>query len=155
MLFLHHINTGPLCLINFVTKKSLFSCNIGCFAPICHTATIYTGRIIQPLSKIKTLTMVKVFTNTRRLQDRIPTTTRTRKGRLGMSQGTMIREPEYGGGAHPKYWSCTEKTFLKKNCSPSHLGLFLYIYILWFQVTVETGFLLMDVYIFFFKILKF
>ena len=26
--------------------------------------------------------------------------------RLGMSQGTMIREPKYGGGAHPKYRSC-------------------------------------------------
>ena len=26
--------------------------------------------------------------------------------RLGMSQGTMIREPKYGGGAHPKYGSC-------------------------------------------------
>ena len=28
------------------------------------------------------------------------------KGRLGMSQGTMNREPKYGGGAHPKYGSC-------------------------------------------------
>ena len=26
--------------------------------------------------------------------------------RLGMSQGTMNREPKYGGGAHPKYGSC-------------------------------------------------
>jgi hypothetical protein len=26
--------------------------------------------------------------------------------RLGLSQGIMIREQEYGGGAHPKYRSC-------------------------------------------------
>ncbi len=39
--------------------------------------------------------------------------TRTERGkgvrepqRLGMSQGTMNREPKYGGGTHPKYGSC-------------------------------------------------
>ncbi len=39
--------------------------------------------------------------------------TRTERGkgvrepkRLGMSQGTMNRDPKYGGGAHPKYGSC-------------------------------------------------
>ena len=44
--------------------------------------------------------------------------------RLGMSQGTMIREPRYGGGAHPKYRSSTEEAFLNSFFSPPSHGSF-------------------------------
>ena len=41
-----------------------------------------------------------------------------------MSQGTMIREPKYGGGAHPKYRSCRvlvsqiPRTEVWRGCTP-------------------------------------
>ncbi len=51
--------------------------------------------------------MVKVFANTMRLPGSNPSHDKNEKRkerrRLGMSQGTMVREPRYGGGAHPKY----------------------------------------------------
>ena len=41
-----------------------------------------------------------------------------------MSQDTMIREPKYGGGAHPKYGSCRvlvsqiPRTEVWRGCTP-------------------------------------
>ena len=53
-----------------------------------------------------------------------------RKGRCGMSQGTVIREPRYGGGAHPKYRSCKvlvsliPRTEVWRGCTPEVLKLY-------------------------------
>ena len=50
--------------------------------------------------------------------------------RLGLSQGTMIWEPRYGGGAHPKYRSCRvlvsqiPRTEVWRGCTPEVLKLY-------------------------------
>ena len=98
------------------------------FAPIRHIYYIYKTSYTNPCLRQKRL-MVKVLSTLLCLPGSKPrhrTTkearhskkekyTRAERGtggrvrepqRLGMSQGTMIREPKYGGGAHPKYGSC-------------------------------------------------
>jgi hypothetical protein len=92
------------------------------FAPISHSYYIYKTSYTFPKQK---RWMVKVYqhyhtylvrnghTKRRKTGKRSDTTRRRTEGgrvrepqRLGMSQGTMNREPKYGGGAHPKYGSC-------------------------------------------------
>jgi hypothetical protein len=85
------------------------------FATISHGYYIYKTN--QSTTKQKRW-MVKVYQHyheflVRILRQQGQTYTRTERKRgvrepqrLGMSQGTVNREPKYGGGAHPKYGSC-------------------------------------------------
>jgi hypothetical protein len=80
---LHELSTNFLKKKFFGHEKKPFDLQQkklpGCFAPICHTATIYTTREQLPIAKIDYL--VKVFTNTTtatRIESQ-PAPARTRK----------------------------------------------------------------------------
>ena len=130
-----------------VPKKRLFSCNKKVTPYVSRrlaTVTIYTRRVVWFLTQKRL--MVKVFQHHCVYLVRNPDTERRKAGkrpapkrrstreqergevreqqRLGLSQGTMIWEPRYGGGAHPKYRSCRVlvsqilRTEVWRGCTP-------------------------------------